>query len=280
MNKNLIITGLIIAIAILTFLNFKQCSTNKEDMTKLDEFLKVQKTGKRIDETNPTTFQKAKDGTTLANKKAVESYSIDNTLNPKTTAYIKDFILPELKASEKELKEFDKVKAVLSGEVPATTIQMADNKAVRIEYKNKYLSIVTELDKEGKPIPAKYVYNAEIVRAKVKPEKKVYLFGEREENETTWTSTDPQFRIDSVQSFIAKEEAVKNAFILRAKIGGLVSDNTQQGRASLEALINPDGFFFPSIEVGRLINFQNGSSSWFGAVNANFNLIKVKKNNN
>lgn len=279
MNKNLLITVLTIAVAILIFLQFKQCRNLTVANDRIAETENVRKTGKRIDETNPAKINTASDGTTLANKKAVSSYSIDNTLNPKTTAYIKDYLMPELKASEKELKEFDKVKAVLSGEVPATTIQVSENKAVKIQYKNKYLSIVTELDKDGKPIPAQYVYNAEIVRAKIKPEKKIYLFGEKEEVETTWTSTDPQFRIDSVQSFIAKENVIKNGFILRAKLGGLISENSQQGKASVEALFNPDGFFFPSVEVGKLINIQNGNSTWFGAVNANFNLVKIKKNN-
>lgn len=276
-NKNFLITGLSITVIILLFLQIKQCRNLTEANDRIAETEKVRKTGKHIDETNPARITTASDGTTVAHKTSVSSYSIDNTLNPKTTAYIKDFLLPELKASEKELKEFDRVKAVLSGEVPATTIQVSENKAVKIQYKNKYLSIVTELDKDGNPVPAQYVYNAEIVRAKVKPEKKVYLFGEREENEAVWTSTDPQFRIDSVQSFIAKENAVKNAFILRAKVGALITENSQQGKGSVEALFNPDGFFFPSIEVGKLINVHNGRSTWFGAINANFNLVKVKK---
>lgn len=278
MNKNLIITALTVIVLIFSFAYLKQCSENKILVDKNGETEKVRKTGKRIDETNPAKITKASDGTTMATKPVIESYYLDNTLTPKTNAYIKDFLLPELKASEKELKEFDKVKAVLSGEVPATTVQVSDNKAVRIEYKNKYLSIVTELDKDGKPIPAKYVYNAEIVRAKIKPEKKVYLFGEKEEVETTWTSPDKQFLIDSVQSYVQKEPAIKNAFILRAKLGAIASENSQQGKGSVEALINPDGFFFPSVEVGKLINFNNGSSSWFGAINANFNLVKIKKN--
>lgn len=279
MNKNYLIIGLAIAVVILIFSNVRQCMEKRDYKERNAETEAVRKSGKRLDEINPAKIITASNGTTMAIKPVQESFSIDNTLTPKTNAYIKDFLLPELKASEKELKEYDKVKAVLSGEVPATTIQIADNKAVKIEYRNKYLSIVTELDKEGKPVPAKYVYNAEIIRAKTKPEKKVYLFGEQEELETVWTSPDAQFRIDSVQSYVQRQQTVKDAFVLRARIGALVSENSQQGKGSLEALINPDGFFFPSVEVGKLINFKNGRSTWFGAVNANFNLVKVKKNN-
>lgn len=280
MKKNIFIVALAFTVIILVANLFQNWFTLNKDERLAKETRQAQKSGKSIDELYPADIKiNDRDSTTSAWKPIKESHSLSNALPSHTQEYINKEILPAIKATEKELIEFDKVKGVLSGEVAAANIQISPNKSVRIEYKNKYLSIVTEQDPTGKVLPAKYSYNAETTRARI-GKKPILLFWEKEEIVDVWSSPDPNYRINGVEHYSQAVEVPKTIFQLKADAGfqlGFKNPNNTNLKAGVSAVFNADGFISPEIGVGKTWNLKDGTNDNYGQVRANFNIFKIRK---
>ena len=288
MKKNILIVVLLGAVIFFTLNLFNNWIVpNKEELV-LKEALKYAKEKDRVDVNNPAKIWLDKDSVTHATKEVKPTYTIDAALSDSMKEEFYKRVNNNLKIAAKQVQEFTKVKAVLSGEIPKASIQIGTDKSVTIEYKNKYLTVVTRKDSIGNILPAQYTYNAELNKVRY-GEKTVTFFGKEPIVYDDWSSPDPNFRVGEVDQFIQKVDPQKNLLKLTADLGLLVPLKTQGaypplGQALLNLNLNPDGFISPKISYGTLIplgktDVMSTKPIQYIGAGATINLINIKKSN-
>lgn len=286
MKKDILIVVLLLAIIFFVLNLFNNWVVpNKEELV-LKEALKHAKEEDRVDVNNPAKIWLDKDSVTHAKKKLETTYTVDAALSDSMKEEFYREVKSNLKIAAEQVKEFTKVKAVLSGEIPKASIQIAPDKSVTISYKNKYLTVVTKQDSVGNILPAQYTYQAELNRVRYN-EKKVTFFGKEPDVYDDYSSPDPNFRIGGVNQFVQKVDPQKDLFELSANISGIVPLKTAGavpplGNASLNLTLNPDGFISPKASYGYLFpllktDYMGTKPIQYFSVGANINILRIKK---
>ncbi|MDY6025962.1 DUF6808 domain-containing protein [Bergeyella zoohelcum] len=118
--------------------------------------------------------------------------------NHSYSSYVKDTLAPALKIATEKIQELTRVKAKLEGELQATKVELAENKAKRVYYEDKYLSIVTHEDSTGSPKKLQYTYNAELNITHYSKRKN---FWNKERNYIDVSSPDKNFKINGLEHY-------------------------------------------------------------------------------
>ena len=269
--------GLIIIFLLANYLQNKFKPTVAENVQKESE--KVAKSGKLIDEQNPIKIRKDKEGIEYVQKTIIQSHSIENTLPSETQKYVEEKILPQLEKAGKDLREFDKVKAVLNGEAKAATIQVKD-KYFKITYKQGNLYAVAERDSLGEVKPLVYKYDIPNLTKVRSGEKKTLFFSQKDVVVDEWSFNDPNFSVGGVEHYSLVVKERRNVFNLKAEVGmqiGFKNPINSNAKAGIVAVFNQDGFISPNIGIGKIINLSNGATDTYGQAGINFNILKIRK---
>lgn len=144
------------------------------------------------------TIYKAKDGSIHAKKETRKTVSLQEPVTKEYETYVKDTLSKALDLAVDKINELTRVKAKLEGELQATKVELAENKAKRVYYEDKYLSIVTHEDSTGLPKKLQYTYNAELNIAHYSKRKN---FWNKERNYIDVSSPDKNFKINGLEHY-------------------------------------------------------------------------------
>lgn len=279
MTKNIIIGILALAVVFLLVKTLQKSPAQISSDKAKRETERVQKSGKLIDEDNPAKIWRDHDSIQHAEKKIFPSEKYQNTLPPETQKYLDEEVMPVIRKAGKELQEFDKVKAVLSGEAKSTNVKV-DGKYFKITYQQGNLYAVAERDTAGVVKPLVYKYDIPNVTRVRTGEKKVTLLAQKEEVVDEWSFNDQNFTIGGVEHYSAPVRERQTKFTLKAETVlqvGFKYPVNSQAKFGINAIFNQDSFFSQEIGVGKVLNFSNGNFDTYGKAQLNFNLIKIKR---
>ncbi|MEC5156644.1 hypothetical protein [Chryseobacterium sp. MP_3.2] len=267
MKKNITIIGLIIVVAVLSYLLL---FPKKQATTPLQR-----------SETNyiPPEIFSAADSTDLAIK---ENKGTEIVL-PETEKYYNENVQPALEKAAVSVENMSKISAVASGQVPVASITLPDNstirisKAEKIRFKDKYTDIVIERDSAGTILPAKYEINTDLYAGS--GGRKTNFFWQKEAPVDIFKFSNPYIKITNVENLKKTLIPAKSIFKLQANGQiqvGFNNQNNNQISAGLNAIFNGGGFISPYLGGGKLWDFA-GESNTYGVVGANINILNVKK---
>ncbi|MDV3750667.1 hypothetical protein CMT69_18455 [Elizabethkingia anophelis] len=232
---------------------------------------------KPLSETIPKKRYTDQDGVNHIQMTEKSSLNYENTVTQSTKQEIQEKTLKALNAKSEDLKEFTKVKAVISGTIPSADVKV-DNKIVTITYQNKYLKIVSKQNQDGNA-EADYRYSGELNFAKVDKKNKLFLW-QKPETILDVSSPDPNFApydIEHFKKYIEPQRDILQVALENQIQFGIKNPNMNSFSSGLLIRLNPDGFISPNAGAGFIWQFNDGQMMKYFKIGADFNLMRIKK---
>lgn len=253
MKKNLTITVLITALAVISFFLFKKINSENQRQEK------EKRIEQAIKDSIPTSDVLKKEhyidpltGASHLRVQDIETEFLEHSLPRPTYIFVRDTLAPALKLAEAKINELTRIKAMLESQLKASEIKVEENGNIATIYRDRYFTAISN----SKDSSLKVNYNAIIDVVEYNKRKNVFS---EYDSYVDISSPDKNLKINNADRFVKKVKQKKDLLhvgVVGEVRFGLKDSSLNRASTAVEAKFNPDGRFSPFINYGYNFNIS------------------------